>query len=201
MAQRINFNRNYKLYAACAKHDESIPRFDLEYVYFIDGYAYASDAHIAVRVPLEECTTFDEPELNLLNNTRIHSSLLRALYQFKEVEISEDVEDDDLQPKQFTVLSARQDDNEMRIILERRTKHPDFVRVFDIDDERQPIKALGIKPKLLATLTDAMGAVAIKLRFTQANGKVFVNDFSDGCRAMGIIMPLHIDTPLPGFEE
>ena len=204
--QRINFKRSYKLYSACRKAEEVLPHADLEYVYFLNGYAYASDSHILVRVPLNECTTFDEEDIRKLDNTRIHYSLLRVLYGFSEVEISEDTKPvgetyDELTLKRTVVLSASRMDNDIQIVLEEIDKHPDFANILDFDGERQPINALGIKAKLLNTLTEAMGAVAIKLRFTQANGKVFVNDFADESNAIGIIMPLQLDPALPGFEE
>lgn len=207
MKSRINFNRNYKLFSACAKHEEGVFSADYEYVYFLNGCAYASDRHILVRVPLDECTSFEEEDWQKLENTRIHSSLLRVLYGFSDVEIKEDTKTvgmdsyETLGLKRTVILSASKPDNEIQIVLEEINTHPDFAKVLELSEDRQPINALGIRAKLLNTLTEAMGAVAIKLRFTQANGKVFVNDFTEDSRAIGIIMPLHIDAQLPGFED
>lgn len=203
---RINFKRCYKLFAACMKPDEAFPNNRMEFVYFLGGYAYASDNHILVRVPLAECTTFDEENYLKLDNTRIHASLLRVLYRFKEVEIREDSKPvgetyEELTLKRIVILSAHQGGNEIQIILDEIDNAPDFAKILELEGERKPITSLGIRAKLLDTLTQAMGAVAIKLRFTQANGKVFVNDISDESGALGIIMPLQIDAALPGFEE
>lgn len=47
----FNFNPDFKLHKACAD-DEYRPAFS--YVYFRNGYAYATNAHIAVRAKVED---------------------------------------------------------------------------------------------------------------------------------------------------
>lgn len=47
MKTRHNFNRGLRMDLACSRNDYFIPIFS--YIYFKDGYAYASDTHILVK--------------------------------------------------------------------------------------------------------------------------------------------------------
>jgi len=205
--ERINFKRNFKLFAACEKAAELSICHDYEFVYLLNGYAYASDRHILVRIPLSVCTTFDPEDIAKLDNIRIHASLLKTLYGFNVVSIKEDYDAvgdtyEELQPRHFVQLTAEREGNQISVKLYKIDKHPNFEEVLKIDGDREPIKSLGVRAKLLGTLADAMGSSTIKMRFTQANRKVFIQDMDDAENSsIGLIMPVIVDEPLPGFED
>ena len=68
MQQRKNFDRAYKLHAACAI-SEMQP--ELAYITFRKGYAYASDGHMAARAKVETIATgFHPDELQRLEETQ-----------------------------------------------------------------------------------------------------------------------------------
>ena len=207
---RINFDKAYKLWSAC--EDVNVVDDKFEYVYFLNGFAYASNRHIVAKVPLELCTSFQPEDYVKLNNCRIHRTMLKTLCSFNIVFISEDWDiinndgkllNEKGEPERFVQLRASHGDNDITIRLRQCKEAPDFEAIFKIDGEREPIRSLGIRVKFLGDLCAAMGIASVKMRFSQFNGKVFVEDVSDveGPRASGVIMPLHLDPTLPGMED
>lgn len=202
------FLKAYKIHSVCAKHEENRVHSDFEYIYFVNGFAYATDGRIAVKIPLDVCTSFDDEEWRKLDDTRIHYSLMKILRQYNDISISLDTENadrdtllPDMSPGTSVLLRAQQDDNALIVKLEKNTKRPDFMTVMAITEDPKPISHLGIKPDLLKTLAEAMGVSSITLRFTEANGKVFIQDWGESNRSLGIIIPLVTEAQLPGFED
>lgn len=73
MQQRKNFDRSYRLHAACAM-SEVQP--ELAYITFRKGYAYASDGHMAARAKVETIATgFHPDELQRLEGKTIHREM------------------------------------------------------------------------------------------------------------------------------
>ena len=207
---RINFEKSYKLWQACEEDGSVDDKF--EYVYFLNGYAYASNRHIVAKVPLGMCTSFMPEDYAKLNNHRIHRTMLKTLCSFNIVQVKEDwniidhngkLLNKEGDPERFVMLSAQRGDNYITVELMQCKEVPDFDAIFKIEGERQPIRSLGIRVKFLGDLCAAMGLSSVKMRFSQFNVKVFVEDVSDedGPKASGIIMPLRLDPTLPGMED
>ena len=115
MDTAYNFLKKFKLYDVCS--DDG--RENLEYVHFINGYAYASDAHIIVRVPLSVCTSFSEDEYKKLNGYSIHFSLLKMLMQFEVVNIDDGIDlDDKGETFYYIELTATMGENEQRYLCD-----------------------------------------------------------------------------------
>ena len=100
---KINFLEDYKLWKACAKKNDVRPV--LEYVFFRNGYAYASDAHILVRVPLDLCTTFPDEQRELLDGYAIHGQMLKNVVKYEKVTVSHEVVVRDGVEKALAVLN------------------------------------------------------------------------------------------------
>lgn len=200
----INFQPEYKLWLACEQPKANAARPILEYVFFKNGFAYASNAHILVRVPLEICTTFGEEERETLNGFAIHSTLLKFIVGFEAVSVEKEVITQHGTDKIVAVLVAKREDNEVRIRLSDSldVTPPDFDAVLAENKERKPISDIGFRTKFLADLTAAMGAEQIKMGFTTANGKVYVEPTQDvSYNVLGIIMPIMVEQTIPGFGE
>ena len=202
----INFQPEYKLWLACEKPSANALRPILEYVFFKDGFAYASNAHILARVPLELCTTFDEEQRAILNGFSIHSSLLKFIVGFDRVEVGKQIITQNGTDKVVATLTTQSGDNTITITLSDTLNitPPDFDAVLFDKAERKPIRDIGLRTKYLADLTAAMGAENIKMGFTTASNKIYVEptqDATEGFNVMGIIMPIMIEQTLPGFGE
>lgn len=83
---RKNFMKSLRMDLAC---NNDFFRPILNYVYFKDGYAYASDSHILVKNKLQECSSFAEEEIERLNGKFISSKAYKAILAFDTVNITE----------------------------------------------------------------------------------------------------------------
>ena len=81
----FNFNPDFKLHKACAD-DEYRPAFS--YVYFRNGYAYATNAHIAVRAKVEDISNIAPLEIEALNGKAIHYKQFELLLKHDSMEVS-----------------------------------------------------------------------------------------------------------------
>ena len=207
MDNSYNFLKKFKLYDVCSDNDRMV---NMEYVHFINGYAYASDAHIIVRVPLSVCTSFGDDEYKKLNGYSIHFSLLKMLMQFEVVNIDEGIDlDNKGETFYFVELTATMGENDVKVVLRRyedKDKNliqaPNFEEVIQQGRENEvPVSSIGFRIKLLKTLAAAMGQEIIFLRFTKANGKIYVTPEDETIAGtIGIIMPVIRDVELP-FED
>lgn len=59
------------------------------YVYFKDGYAYASDSHILVKNKLQECSSFTDEEIERLNGKFISAKAYKSIISFETVDVTE----------------------------------------------------------------------------------------------------------------
>ena len=62
---RHNFDPQFKLHLCCG-NDDIRPVF--QYIHFIGGYAYATDAHVLIRAKIADISNFTEEEIAMLNN-------------------------------------------------------------------------------------------------------------------------------------
>jgi len=87
MKARHNFNKNVRIDRIC---DDTLFRPAQSLIYFKDGYAYATDAHILVKVRITEISSFQEIQLDVLEGKAIHKSVYARLLSFDRVEITPD---------------------------------------------------------------------------------------------------------------
>lgn len=178
----LNFKKEFKLWKACA--DDSF-RPVLEHVLFKDGYAYASNSHILVRVPLAECTTFDDSTIELLDNCLIHKSMLKYIVGF-DVVLVEKTDDGAVS------LKAKAETNTITVQLGENgesLKYPDVEGLLQSKNDRTPIMQIGLDPKLVYSLTEALGTDLLKFEFSDERSAVFVTPTRRESQALGLVMP------------
>lgn len=179
----LNFKKDFQLWKACADDDA---RPVMEYILLKNGYAYASDAHVLVRVPLDECTTFDEDQRALLDGCLIHKSMLKYIVGF-DIVLVEKTEDG------AVYLEARTGENTVKVQLGKNgdvLKYPDAEEILKRSKDRTPIQKIGFNPKFIASLTAALGTNLLKFEFASENSAVLVRPVSGYSSAVGIIMPI-----------
>ena len=76
------FYKEFKLHKACA-NDEFRPA--MHYICFRNGYAYATDGHIAVRASLDAICALSEEERNKLNGYLIHKKQYEMLLKYSTI--------------------------------------------------------------------------------------------------------------------
>ena len=183
--ETLNFKKDFQLWKACAT---DAMRPVMEYILFKDGYAYASDSHVLVRVPLEECTTFEEDQRALLDGCLIHKSMLKYIVGF-DIVLVEKAEDG------AVCLEARTGENTVKVQLGKNgdaLKYPNAEEILKGSKHRTPIQKIGFNPKFIASLTAALGTDLLKFEFASENSAVFVRPVSAISNAVGVIMPISI---------
>lgn len=179
----LNFKKDFQLWKACA--NDSV-RPVMEYILFKDGFAYASDAHVLVRVPLEECTTFEEEQRALLDDCLIHKSILKYIVGFDIVLVEKN--DDGT-----VCLKVREGENTITVELGKNgddLKYPNAEEILKGSKDRTPIQKIGFNPKFIASLTAALGTDRLKFEFASERSAVLVRPISEKSNAVGVIMPI-----------
>lgn len=191
-----NFNPDYKLWTACGD-DDFRPVYN--YIMFKDGYAYATDGYILVRVPLSDYCNIPEEETALLNGYAIRKDMLRYVLTLGNIWIDkETVTDKEGKEKEEVFITGSKGYNVVRVYLVKEAdaiKFPKCDVLFKEESSREPLSLIGINLKFLARLSSAMGVSRVKLEFTKQTSKAFVLPFYDEERtaASGIIMPILLD--------
>ena len=181
----LNFKKDFQLWKACAT---DAMRPVMEYILCKDGYAYAYDSHVLVRVPLEECTTFEEDQRALLDGCLIHKSMLKYIVGF-DIVLVEKAEDG------AVCLEARTGENTVKVQLGKNgdaLKYPNAEEILKGSKHRTPIQKIGFNPKFIASLTAALGTDLLKVEFASENSAGFVRPVSAISNAVGVIMPISI---------
>ena len=185
MDKKINFSSRYKLYNACDKVNY---RACMECVNFRDGYAYASDSTILVRVPLFSLLPDLEEQRDFLNGFSIHWKVFKTICGYEKIRI----ERNDGAGTCHIVATDHGHEISFRLLSSVEVTPPDYEKVFERAKARpeDPIHKIGIKPGHLARLAAAINLEKATLNFRGMNGEVCIENALDGCAA--IIMPLYI---------
>lgn len=178
-----NFYKSYKIYEAAG--DEKGLRPIMDQVYFKDGYAHATDAHIAVRAKMGDISDFSIEEIKLLDGKMIHKNLLKRVYAHKNVFIKPDG------------FHANDGYGEIVYLFETKDlgKYPNVYGAISENNTSWRLDKVGINVGYLQRLANAMGCKTAKLEFTGKIGtKILVKDteFID-VDITGIIMPVVVD--------
>jgi hypothetical protein len=181
--ERHNFNRDCRLDMIC---NNDFLRTQQSFIYFKDGYAYATNAHILVKVKLSEISTFQDAHFEILENKAIHKSVYAKLLQFDRVEIT---------PEGF---KASVPDADSFIQFGYANVQHDMVNsinkvIADAEQDKQTeIKSFGINPVLLNTLNKLFhDTYGVELIVKAENKPIFVK--WSGHDALGLIMPVMIN--------
>ena len=201
---KLTFNKQYYLPAVCDGDGGN----SFANIYFHNDYAYASDRHALVRVPLALCLGLPYEESKKLNGFCIPAKLMKILYNFDpiQIELGDDMDRDTGEFVKTCTIWVSYSGAKISFELARNTdeKMPDFEAIFSTAyDERKPIRQIGINPGTLKDLAKAMNLSTIAMRFTSADKKIYVDAAADpdGYGLIGVIMPVVLEGTLPGFED
>lgn len=192
----IGFYKEYKLHKACA-NDEFRPA--MHYICFRNGYAYATDGHIAVRASIDAICALSEEERNKLNGYLIHKKQYEMLLKYRNIEIGEgvitciDSESNARTTIQLVKLAESSDSKERKD--GKAIYFPNVDGVINDDLSKEPLQKVGFSYQLLARLIAAMGIQreCIGFRFTSGNKPIVVLGVEPGIDVRGIIMPMMLD--------
>ena len=192
----LGFYKEFKLHKACA-NEEFRPA--MHYICFRNGYAYATDGHIAVRASLDAICALSEEERNKLNGYLIHKKQYEMLIKYSTIEIGEGVitcigsESNERTTIQLVKL-AESSESEKRA-EGKAIYFPNVDAVINDDLSKEPLQKVGFSYQLLGRLIAAMGIQreCIGFRFTSNSKPIVVLGVEPGIDVRGIIMPMMLD--------
>lgn len=176
-----NFTKAIKIWEACS-NDKMRPA--LSYIQFRDGYALASDSHIAVRIPLEYLADVSEEEVAKLNGKEISGKVFAELAKIGMIKVEDDA-----------VVCAKFG-SDTRYYLRKQGEDgnmPDINGLFDREANKEAIPAgdVMLNPANLKRLSSAMGIsgkAGIRMRFGGVGKAIFCT--GETKEIQGIIMPM-----------
>jgi len=192
----LGFYKEYKLHKACAS-DGLRPA--MEYVCFKDGYAYATDAHIAVRASLQAICALSDEEKAKLNGYLIHKSQYEMLLKYSTIEIGEGVitciDPESKARTTIQLVKMAETDEEVAESKGLAIKYPNVDPVINDDLSKEPLQKVGFSYSLLGRIIAAMGIQPnrVGLRFTTNGRQMVVLGVEPGIDVRGIIMPILMD--------
>ena len=187
------FLPQYKLHKVCAD-DELRPVHG--YIYFKNGNAYATDAHIAIAAPLSFVSTFSDEEKKLLEGKLIHATQFAQLLKMRETYVQETANG-----VQFECKTGAGETVIIPLLTEEaRGKFPNVESVLAEAEKNAKelgtqLPRVGFKPSLLADLADAMNAKIIEFYFAKPAGAIVVRESDKTNEICAILMPCMIEDP------
>ena len=168
----------------------------MHYICFRNGYAYATDGHIAVRASLDAICALSEEERNKLNGYLIHKKQYEMLLKYSTIEIGEGVItciDSESNARTTIQLVKLAESSESEERAEGKAIYfPNVDAVIDDDLSKEPLQKVGFSYQLLGRLIAAMGIQreCIGFRFTSNRKHIVVLGVEPGIDVRGIIMPM-----------
>lgn len=182
MNQRINFNKDVYMHLACAKDDF---RSVMQHIYFKDGFAYASDAHILVKNDLTACSNLDPDQIELLDGKLLHADHYKNILKYDTIVVSEEG------------IEAKKDQNKAFFYFTESEKYPNAEKVLNdaLNHTSIPMSQIGFDVKLIQRISKALCTDnRFKFTFKGEGAPVICENLnSDYLNCIGIIMPQMID--------
>lgn len=188
----LGFYKEFKLHKACANDDF---RPAMHYVCFKDGYAYATDAHIAVRANLHAISALSDDDIAKLNGHLIHKSQYEQLLKYSAIEIGDGtitlIDPESKARTTIQLFKLAESAEEVEESKGLAIRYPNVDAVIDSDRSEEPLQQVGFNIVLLNKIAAAMGITSrMGLRFTTNGHQMVVLGVEPGIDVRGIIMPI-----------
>ena len=193
----MKINKNFKIWKAI-KENEFRPV--MEFIHFRNGYAYASDSHILVKIPIDELIDFSldiertpEENLAILDGYSIHAKVWQHLAGVKgEIKLFPPQYENELPFFSVDIDGGGAQVVRFPVAKKDFYKVPDFEGVLKPEANTETISRIGISISLLNNLAQALGTENLKLEFSSENRKIIVHPLEFESMAYGLIMPRFI---------
>ena len=172
----------HALHKACGK-DERRPAFG--YIWFHNGFAYATDAHVAVTIPTHEIFTNDQDACKLLDGKLIHRDIWRTMVFGKRCLLTTDG------TVKFALNSKQLPSYDVPFSPKGEMKMPNIDSVWPLKKDANPLHRIGVNPSFLLRATQAINVEAPELTFFYENKAILVTHHSTDGEA--IVMPVMIN--------
>lgn len=172
----------HALHKACGK-DELRPAFD--YIWFHNGYAYATDAHVAVRIPTHEIFTNDKDACKLLDGKLIHRDIWRTMVFGKRCLVSTDG------TVKFELNAKKLPSYDVPFSSQGEMRMPSIDAIWPLKKDANPLRRIRVNAMYLLRATQAINIEAPKLTFFYEHKAILVTHHrTDG---QALVMPVMIN--------
>lgn len=184
---RRNFSKSFQLDKVCGGSDTY--RRIMAYIYFKDGYAFATDAYIGARVPIVELIhDISKEETEFLNRRYIHKNIYKKILSYDLMSIQEDgILCTDIDSKTGVLFKFAVLDNEFPpiwTVLENAMKEP-----------IEAVEKIAFDYKFLSDLCSGLGFGGTQsvLEFRTANRAIIVRSKDRDVLSLGLLMPVMLN--------
>lgn len=188
---RHNFLQDCKLHTVCA--DEGDTRPAMECVHFENGYAFASDSHVAVRLRIDGFSNLEPEEIEKLNGKTLHA---RHFKQLLDCDAITEITDDGITATNIGTSAV--DEKRTFFKFNNSVKYPKIQELFEksLCETKEGTVKLGIKPQLLHQASKAIsaGPTGVIMEIADDRKAIVVRPISVVMRpyAVAIVMPVMV---------
>jgi len=178
MSQRLNFKKTAKLHLACATDDI---RPVMEHIYFENGYAYATDAHILVKAKISDISTFPAEDIEQMNGKMLHGSIYRNILTYDFAKVVQEGIKVRFRESEIVFQWSKCD-----------LKYPNADKVITATENKEvsdDFQAIGIKPNLISRLVSATGINNPVAIIKDATTAILIKEPNSDIDITGLIMP------------
>lgn len=178
--RRVNFNKSLQMHLACATDDL---RVVMEHIYFQDGFAYASDAHVLVKNDLSVCSSISREQIEILNGKLLHKDAYKEILKYDVIDISEEG------------IQCKKGNNTAFFYFntDSSLKYPEAKELVEKKSALStvPIPQISINTKLIEIMNKALyHQRELKFTFKGVNESIICEDNDiDSTNCVGLIMP------------
>ena len=162
--QRKNFDRNYKLHAACVLREF---RPELAYIGFHGNYAYVNNGQMVVRANIRQISNFHPEDYAKLNGKSVHMDNFRRLLNYAVANVTERGFEVNDQGRRLLIYFADQSTIDYGCEIDN---------IFDRCTTANMVGAhhVGIRASQMRIASAAMGADILRVGFYDGgNGKIY----------------------------
>lgn len=173
-----NFKKSVKMHLAC-KPDPLRPAYG--YIQFKDGFAYASDGHIAVKNRIEEISGLNQAEIEALDGKFLQSEFYRDMLKYEEILIAEDG------------IECKNGEDRVFFYFSTVEKPFDIKKVIDehLNMEPMQVEHISFNMKYLMDLSKAMyQCESCTFTFHGEGRGVVLKSNDEDVNSVGLIMPI-----------
>lgn len=175
-----NFKKSVKMHLAC-RPDPQRPAY--RYIQFKDGFAYASDGHIAVKNRIEEISGLNPAEIEALDGKFLQSEFYRDMLKYEEILIAEDG------------IECKNGEDRVFFYFSTVEKPIDIKKVIDehLSMEPMAVEHISLNMKYLMDLSKAMyECESCTFTFHGEGRGVVLKSNNEDVNSVGLILPIMI---------
>lgn len=180
---RKNFDKKVKMHLACGK-DEMRPI--MQYIFFKDGFAYATDGCVLVKNRISEISTFDDAEIAALDGKLLPAEHYKDILKYDECLISEE-----------GIEAVKENDRAFFYFKEPDSgKYPDADKALQdaLNLQTVPMPEIGFNIKMMNRMAQGLSNFdQCKAMFKGAGNPIVFQSIMEDVSSVGLLMPVCIN--------